>query len=168
MRNVNLNVVGSSNLNPILAIDGKTLKTKKNKHGNIQYSFDTEKDEIELSVFRYLELNGRLWWLMAILFFVISIFGILNPPYEKKCIQIDYKVKLKLKENNDITIKLNASSNDGKVGRIETVCDCEEISNNFDIDKVAQKRKKIIKICEVIAWIALIVTIVALICKEYM
>lgn len=168
MRNVNLNVVGPSNLNPILAIDGKTVKTKKNKYGNIQYSFDTEKDEIEVSVFRYLELNGRFWWLMAILFFVISIFGILNPPYEKKCIQIDYKVKLKLKENNDITIKLNVSSNDGKVGRIETVCDCEEISNNYGIDKVAQKRKKIIKVCEVIAWIALIVTIVALICKEYM
>ncbi len=167
MRSVNLNVVAPTGIDPVLAIDGQIVKTKKNKYGNSQYNFDTEKDEIEVSVFRYLELGGKLWWLMAILFFVISIFGILNPSYEKKCVQIDYRVKLKLKDNNDITIKLNASGNDGKAGRIETVCEYEEIANNFDIDKVAQKRRKIIKIGEVLAWIALIVIIVAIICKEY-
>lgn len=166
MNNVNLKVTGGIGLNPNVIIDNKPVKLKKNKYGSLDGNYQTENSEIELKVCRYLELSGKLWLLMSMVFFIISIFGIFNPPYDRKCIQIDYLCKIKLKETNDIKIKINTQNAGDKAIEVESDCEIEEITNAFQIDKVAKKRLVIVRIIEVALWVALVGVIIFLLAKK--
>ena len=166
MNNVNLKVTGGIGLNPNVIIDNNPVKLKKNKYGSLDGNYQTENSEIELKVCRYLELSGKLWLLMSMVFFIISIFGIFNPPYDRKCIQIDYLCKIKLKETNDIKIKINTQSAGDKAIEVESDCEIEEITNSFQIDKVAKKRLVIVRIIEVALWVALVGVIIFLLAKK--
>ena len=103
---------------------------------------------------------------MSMVFFIISIFGIFNPPYDRKCIQIDYLCKIKLKETNDIKIKINTQNAGDKAIEVESDCEIEEITNSFQIDKVAKKRLVIVRIIEVALWVALVGVIIFLLAKK--
>ena len=166
MNNVNLKVTGGIGLNPNVIIDNRPVKLKKNKYGSLDGNYQTENSEIELKVCRYLELSGKLWLLMSMVFFIISIFGIFNPPYDRKCIQIDYLCKIKLKETNDIKIKINTQNAGDKAIEVESDCEIEEITNTFQIDKVAKKRLVIVRIIEVAFWVALVGVIIFLLAKK--
>lgn len=166
MNNVNLKVTGGIGLNPTVIIDNNPVKLKKNKYGSLDGNYQTENSEVELKVCRYLELSGKLWLLMSMVFFIISIFGIFNPPYDRKCIQIDYLCKIKLKETNDIKIKINTQNAGDKAIEVESDCEIEEITNAFQIDKVAKKRLVIVRIIEVALWVALIGVIIFLLAKK--
>lgn len=166
MNNVNLKVTGGIGLNPNVIIDNNPVKLKKNKYGSLDGNYQTENSEIELKVCRYLELSGKLWLLMSMVFFIISIFGIFNPPYDRKCIQIDYLCKIKLKETNDIKIKINTQNAGDKAIEVESDCEIEEITNSFQIDKVAKKRLVIVRIIEVALWVALVGVIIFLLAKK--
>lgn len=166
MNNVNLKVTGGIGLNPNVIIDNNPVKLKKNKYGSLDGNYQTENGEIELKVCRYLELSGKLWLLMSMVFFIISIFGIFNPPYDRKCIQIDYLCKIKLKETNDIKIKINTQNAGDKAIEVERDCEIEEITNSFQIDKVAKKRLVIVRIIEVALWVALVGVIIFLLAKK--
>ena len=166
MNNVNLKVTGGIGLNPNVIIDNNPVKLKKNKYGSLDGNYQTENSEVELKVCRYLELSGKLWLLMSMVFFIISIFGIFNPPYDRKCIQIDYLCKIKLKETNDIKIKINTQNAGDKAIEVESDCEIEEITNAFQIDKVAKKRLVIVRIIEVALWVALIGVIIFLLAKK--
>ncbi len=166
MNNVNLKVTGGIGLNPNVIIDNNPVKLKKNKYGSLDGNYQTENSEIELKVCRYLELSGKLWLLMSMVFFIISIFGIFNPPYDRKCIQIDYLCKIKLKETNDIKIKINTQNAGDKAIEVESDCEIEEITNAFQIDKVAKKRLVIVRIIEVALWVALVGVIIFLLAKK--
>lgn len=166
MNNVNLKVTGGIGLNPNVIIDNNPVKLKKNKYGSLDGNYQTENSEIELKVCRYLELSGKLWLLMSMVFFIISIFGIFNPPYDRKCIQIDYLCKIKLKETNDIKIKINTQNAGDKAIEVESDCEIEEITNAFQIDKVAKKRLVIVRIIEVALWVALVGVVIFLLAKK--
>lgn len=166
MNNVNLKVTGGIGLNPNVIIDNNPVKLKKNKYGSLDGNYQTENSEIELKVCRYLELSSKLWLLMSMVFFIISIFGIFNPPYDKKCIQIDYLCKIKLKETNDIKIKINTQNAGDKAIEVESECKIEEITNTFQIDKVVKKRLVIVRIIEVALWVALVGVIIFLLAKK--
>ena len=166
MNNVNLKVTGGIGLNPNVIIDNNPVKLKKNKYGSLDGNYQTENSEIELKVCRYLELSGKLWLLMSMVFFIISIFGIFNPPYDRKCIQIDYLCKIKLKETNDIKIKINTQNAGDKAIEVESDCEIEEITNAFQIDKVAKNRLVIVRIIEVALWVALVGVIIFLLAKK--
>lgn len=166
MNNVNLKVTGGIGLNPNVIIDNNPVKLKKNKYGSLDGNYQTENSEIELKVCRYLELSGKLWLLMSMVFFIISIFGIFNPPYDRKCIQIDYLCKIKLKETNDIKIKINTQNAGDKAIEVESDCEIEEITNSFQIDKVAKKRLVIVRIIEVALWVALVGVVIFLLAKK--
>lgn len=166
MNIVNLKVTGGIGLNPNVIVDNNPIKLKKNKYGSLDGEYQTENNEIELRVCRYLELSSKLWLLMSIVFFIISIFGIFNPPYDKKCIQIDYLCKLKLKETNDVKIKISTQNVGEKAVELESDCEIEEITNIFQIDKVVKKRLVIVRIIEVALWLALIGVIIFLLAKK--
>ena len=166
MNNVNLKVTGGIGLNPNVIIDNNPVKLKKNKYGSLDGNYQTDNSEIELKVCRYLELSGKLWLLMSMVFFIISIFGIFNPPYDRKCIQIDYLCKIKLKETNDIKIKINIQNAGDKAIEVESNCEIEEITNAFQIDKVAKKRLVIVRIIEVALWVALVGVVIFLLAKK--
>ena len=115
MNTVNIKLTGvNSKFNPIVKIDDNVINLKKNSFGSFDATYETDKNEIEITIFRNLELKSRLWWLYALFSFIISIFGIFEPFYDKKNIDVDCKFVVKLKESNEIKINFNTLSNQGK------------------------------------------------------
>ena len=77
MNDVKIKLIGVSNkVKPIVMIDGQRVNYKKNEFEGYDLNYQTEKEEIEVEIYRYLELKGKLWWLYALISFIVSIFGI--------------------------------------------------------------------------------------------
>lgn len=166
MNSVKLKLVGiNSKLIPNIFVDGKYIKCKKNEFGSYEANFETEKDEINIAFSRELELKSKLWWLYALISFIVSVFGIFNPPYDRKCISMDCSFNIKLKEANDIKIKFNSLSSSGKAVELETENSFEEIKNEYIIDKIAKRRWIILLVVSIIAWIGIAILLGWLIAK---
>ena len=167
MNSVKLKLVGiNSKLIPNIFIDDQYVKCKKNEFGSYETDFQTEKDEIKIAFSRELELKSKLWWLYAILSFIVSVFGIFNPPYDRKCISMDCSFIVKLKDVNNINIKFNSLSSSGKAVELETENSFEEIKNEYTVDKIAKRRWIILLIARILAWIGIAILLGWLIANQ--
>ena len=167
MNEVNIKVTGGIKLNPVIFVDGKQLKVKKNQFGSLQATYTTDKDSIDLQIFKYLELSGKFWFLFAILFFIISVLGILNPLYDQKCIVIDCHYVVKVKEKTDVNIIFKNMVDQGQAVEIKTENEVEEIKNIYYVDKKVKKRWIILIVTQVCVWVALIITAITLLATKY-
>lgn len=167
MNSVKLKLVGiNSKLIPNIFIDDQYVKCKKNEFGSYETDLQTEKDEIKIAFSRELELKSKLWWLYAILSFIVSVFGIFNPPYDRKCISMDCSFIVKLKDVNNINIKFNSLSSSGKAVEVETETSFEEIKNEYTVDKIAKRRWIILLIARILAWIGIAILLGWLIANQ--
>lgn len=167
MNSVKLKLVGiNSKLIPNIFIDDQYIKCKKNEFGSYETDFQTEKDEIKIAFSRELELKSKLWWLYAILSFIVSVFGIFNPPYDRKCISMDCSFIVKLKDVNNINIKFNSLSSSGRAVEVETETSFEEIKNEYTVDKIAKRRWIILLIARILAWIGIAILLGWLIANQ--
>ena len=167
MNSVKLKLVGvNSKLVPNIIVDDQYVQCKKNEFGSYEANIETEKDEIKIAFTRELELKSKLWWLYAIISFIVSVFGIFNPPYDRKCISMNCIVNIKLKDTNEIKIKFNSLSSTGKAVELETENTFEEIKNELYIDKIVKKRWIILLIVRILAWIGLAILLGWLIAKK--
>ncbi len=168
MKSVNFRLVGlDSKIIPNVFVDGQVVNCKKNEFGSYEAVIQTEKDEIEVAISRELELKSKLWWLYALVSFIVSVFGLFNPSYDRKCFSIDCLFKLKLsEENNILKIKFNNPSSSGKAFTIESGCCHEEIKNEYIIDKVAKRRWTALLIIKILVWIGLAILIGWIIAKQ--
>lgn len=167
MNSVKLKLVGiNSKLIPNIFIDDQYVKCKKNEFGSYETDFQTEKDEIKIAFSRELELKSKLWWLYAILSFIVSVFGIFNPPYDRKCISMDCSFIVKLKDVNNINIKFNSLSSSGRAVEVETETSFKEIKNEYTVDKIAKRRWIILLIARILAWIGIAILLGWLIANQ--
>ncbi len=167
MNSVKLKLVGiNSKLIPNIFIDDQYVKCKKNEFGSYETDFQTEKDEIKIAFSRELELKSKLWWLYALISFIVSVFGIFNPPYDRKCISMDCSFIVKLKDVNNINIKFNSLSSSGKAVEVETETSFEEIKNEYTVDKIAKRRWIILLIARILAWIGIAILLGWLIANQ--
>lgn len=167
MNSVKLKLVGiNSKLIPNIFIDDQYVKCKKNEFGSYETDLQTEKDEIKIDFSRELELKSKLWWLYAILSFIVSVFGIFNPPYDRKCISMDCSFIVKLKDVNNINIKFNSLSSSGRAVEVETETSFEEIKNEYTVDKIAKRRWIILLIARILAWIGIAILLGWLIANQ--
>lgn len=167
MNSVKLKLVGvNSKFIPNIFIDDQYVKCKKNEFGSYETDFQTEKDEIKIAFSRELELKSKLWWLYAILSFIVSVFGIFNPPYDRKCISMDCSFIVKLKDVNNINIKFNSLSSSGRAVEVETETSFEEIKNEYTVDKIAKRRWIILLIARILAWIGIAILLGWLIANQ--
>lgn len=167
MNSVKLKLVGiNSKLIPNVFIDDQYVKCKKNEFGSYETDFQTEKDEIKIAFSRELELKSKLWWLYAILSFIVSVFGIFNPPYDRKCISMDCSFIVKLKDVNNINIKFNSLSSSGRAVEVATETSFEEIKNEYTVDKIAKRRWIILLIARILAWIGIAILLGWLIANQ--
>ncbi len=156
MRTLKLKLTAvNSKVIPNIAVDGKFVKCKKNQYGSYDATIETEKDEIELSFTRDLELKAKLWWLYAIISFIVSIFGIFEPFYDKKCVSMNCVFKIKLNDINEVTAKFNTLSSSGKAVELETPNQFEEVKNVYEVDKTAKKRWIILLVIKIVVWIGI-------------
>ena len=166
MRTLKIKLTGTgSKIIPKIVVDERAVNLKKNEFGSYETTVKTEKQEVDIFLYRELELKSKLWWLYAIISFIVSIFGIFELPYDRKCIIIDCHFKVSLNEANEIKFKLNSLSPQGKAVNIETNCDYSEITNELKIDKNAKLRCRILLIIKIIVWIGIAITFGYLISK---
>ena len=164
MKTVNFKVVGiNSKMIPNFKIDNEIIKFNKNEFDSYETTYETDKEEIELTVSRNLELASKFWWLYAFISFIVSVFGIFEPPYDKKNIVIDCKFKIKLNEFNEIKLTFNSLTTNGKAVEINTLNEYEEIKNEFYVDKKLKIRWILLLVSKILIWIALIIVIVFLV-----
>ena len=167
MRNVKLKFVGiNSNFRPVIKVDGQIIKAKKNEFNSYEADYNTDNDNVEISIERNLELNSKLWRLYVIISFIISIFGLFEPPYDKKCIVIDCKFNVKLNDTNEIKLKFNTMNSQGKAVEIETQNQVDEIKNEYYVDKKAKTKRNIITLIKILIWIVLIIGIIFFISEK--
>lgn len=161
MKKLNLKVNSNLNIDAYFLVDGKSVKGKKNKFGNTVKCLETDKEEVEISIFDFNEMQGKLWFLTSFIFFIISLFGLLDIRLNKNCRSIDCKLKVKLdKEVNEMNIRYNNFEDNGSAVNFEGDCEVEVISNRYYINEKLVKRFKIMK------WVKIatvLITIVALI-----
>ena len=105
MRKVTLEVAGYK-FEPEIRVDGKLIRAKKNKEKRMVYTLETEKSELELDIYKWYEEESKLWLLMTIVFYLISLFGILDIKKEKFCRSLKYKGKLLLPEDKEYNTKI--------------------------------------------------------------
>ena len=107
-----------------------------------------------------------MWWLYVIISFIISIFGLFEPPYDKKCIVIDCKFNVKLNDTNEIKLKFNTMNSQGKAVEIETQNQVDEIKNEYYVDKKAKTKRNIITLIKILIWLVLIIGIIFFISEK--
>lgn len=166
MKTLKLKLTGlTTKLKPIVTIDGQSVVCKRNKFGAYDISYETEKDELEVAVTRELELKARLWWLYAFISFIVSVFGIFEPYYDKKCIDVDLRFKVKLGEETNVKLNFNLPSPQGRVAEFETQNEVEELKNEFQVSTVVKRRWKILLALKLLIWVAIIVVAIVLIAR---
>ena len=97
---------------------------------------------------------------MAFLFYIVSIFGIFNVGYDRKCVSINCKFNVKLNDVNNIIIKFNNSTTEQKAVEMQSDCEVVEINNSFVIDKKVKKRLKFLRIMKILSYIAILAFVI--------
>lgn len=163
MKTLNLKLQGGNSLKPIIQIDGKQIDYTRNKNQSITLTHKCESDSVNISITNAIELNGPCWWLMQMVFFVISIFGILNPKLVKVYYFVDYQASIRLDNDvNDVVLRFNTFSVKGRA--VEPLNNdnnvVEEVKNEYGIDTKAKKRRKVMVFSYVMTWIIVILAII--------
>lgn len=163
MNNVLIKFTGFFNKKYIVLLNDKLIKPKKDKTGKYCYNFTCEENTCNIKVFNYFENSSKLWFLMYLLYFFISIFGILDLPLRKKYISQYLDADLNLSENTEFTVKLISFKTNTKFATIEGNNPHEIITNQVFINKTIKKRIKIYKLFKLFFWILAIITAIILI-----
>lgn len=155
MNNVRIKVLGNLSLSPVLLVDGKKAKIKKNEFGNNICQVQTENEKIEVCLYKYHEFSGKFWLFTQTFFFIISLFGIFNTRFSKKINSLECKFIFDVKDNLDITIQLNEYKEGEKAVNITSELPFIEEENIYLKDEQVQKRLKIFKYVKLALWIFL-------------
>ncbi len=160
MNKIRIKSICNVNLNTIFLIDGNEIKFKKNKYGNNICEYETEKDEVELNIFSIHELNGKFWFLFAFIFYIISFFGLLNPKYDKKCLDLKYKGKIKLRPNNELTVTFKKCLANQPALTFKGDCDIEDNETNVYMQNpVLKKKLKVLRLFKIITVLLIFVVL---------
>ncbi len=141
----------------IIQIDGKVenLKKQKGKRGKQIVEIETDKDAVNLSIKRIVPIGAKKWFWWQVLFYFVSVFGILDRNYNKKCYVIDYASTITLQEDINIKVLIHNSLKVEKVVELKTEATVEEHVNQIKVDKIAKKRLKGYTAVKIISWILL-------------
>ena len=163
MKTLNLKIQGGYGPKPVIKIDDKIVPCKKNKYNSDIITYCTEKDFANISLFNVLELNGPCWWLVQMLFFIISCFGIFNQRWNKNNYKVFFDAKINLSEGvNDVILKFNQPKDGERAITVIGEVNATENKNEFVLDSKVLKRKKILKWSYVLSYIILVITLFVL------
>ena len=146
-------------------VDGRRVKGKSDKTGNMIYTYHTDEDKAKVEIFNVNELSSPLWWLWSIFYFFISVFGIFDSGYGNNFFDVrcNFFVDTTRDANLQVKIGANVDGTRSNVWQCNTVA--TPIDNEFCKNQLLQKRIKNNKILKVFLWIltiAIAVTITAL------
>ena len=165
MRKVTLEVAGYK-FEPEIRVDGKLIRAKKNKEKHMVYVIETEKSELELDIYKWYEEESKLWLLMTIVFYLISLFGILDIKKEKFCRSLKYKGKMLLPEDKEYNTKIVMAdyvANELAFGVAGDQIIEDNDSNKYFEDELVISRRKKAKTIKKFLTIGIILVVTALV-----
>lgn len=169
VNSLNLKISNTASFKPAIYVDGKILKYKKDNFGNLITTYNTNKNVVSIEIKKLYDINGPLWFLTSLFFFVISIFGIFDIKPNKRCISIVASFKINLTKSCSLKIGFKSRTQLEKAFELETT-DCEiveETGNNYFIDTTAKKRYKTMKIVKIVILVALLAVIAFVLIKKF-
>ena len=156
MSKVNLSVVDNKAYDNVIVVNGDRFKYKKDKNRKLKGIVECD-NECVIEIYNWNEINSKLWLIVELFFFIISVFGIFDIKRDKKGKSIDFKAKFKTKDINNISLGFNVFKEGTPAIKIDADCDIEVIENKFYIDKKVIKRYKILKLCKLFTFLLVIV-----------
>lgn len=163
MNNLKLILTGSKRGDMFVCIDGNPVENfQKDENGNRFCMYTTESEKVRLSVHRYLDLGGFIWFIAQIFFFIISIFGLFDVHGKARWLSADCQIDVNLKEVSNITVKLNNPSKKGRVADFITYLQMDVISNNFVLEPKTKTIRTLLTLAKLLTAVAVI--IVAVMC----
>ena len=161
MKSLNLKVTGSQYLgNSIVYVDDKPVNLKRNEFKNLTCKYETEKDTVNLKVYRMLDVGGVWWFITQLFFFIISIFGLFDIHSKNRALGLEYECEVYLKEENNITLSCNPPRDNTQAFKVETDSQITELSNKFYIDQSAKKTFKKLLIAKIVTALAIIAVVI--------
>lgn len=137
-------------------VNGKPLGAKNNKFQNAVAEVATEKDKVKIEVFRYADVGGIGWFVLQLLFFLVSIFGIFDARRREKCVLPCFAVEAELTGGNTVTLKPNPQRAGQRAFEIESDAPITELSNEYVTDDKAKKTLKALLAVKIVLTIAVV------------
>lgn len=163
MNKLTLNLYRTRGVLPNVMINGKLVKMKKVKKATYYQTVkEIDSDKAKIEIFRFQEINSRLWFLMYFLYFIISVGGIFDIPFNKKPLTIQSIYEVDLTEDCIVNISMENDIKNNVATKIVTDLTYRQGINACSLDLKAKKRIKIYRILKVLTWIAGIITGVVL------
>ena len=151
-------------LSPSVYIDGKPIEIRHVGFRNdSECSFTTDKDTVEITMTKHYMMEGKHWFLMNLLFYFISLFGIFDAGDGRKFFSYTYTALLHLNGSNNIEVYINKFVNGQRALEVQGDCVIEEKENAFIIREDLRKRRKKLNWVKALLWIAVIAVIVGII-----
>lgn len=164
MNNLTLTVTKKIKPYTFLTVDGEAIKPKY-KRGIGTAKIQTDKPQVEITYKCFSRFDTKLWWLLEIFYFIISVFGLFDLRFGKHEYVTNYKATLTLSEDTKVKVHIPNPKNGGPVLKLTTDANVVEESNVYEIDQKIKKRQKILLIAKIAtaALIAIITTILVLV-----
>lgn len=120
-------------------VNGKNVEFKRNKQAKCFYAeYMSETDQVNISFDTFNPLTKWSWWLLGVLFFLITVFGIFDSHESHKFIY-RYQAIVTLHDGDNF-VNMIPQRGKEKVVKVETDCGYDELINAKDRDKVIKRR----------------------------
>jgi len=165
MNKIRFRITDKSTIDNAILVDGKPVEFKKNKFGNFEYEHTTPNDTVNIKIYSLNELKHKLWFLMSIIFFIISGFGLLDWNFKKKYKVLEYDADIKIKEDSFADIKIAKYASGTKAVTLTTICENTENANAFKDDPILKKRARILLWTRLALWVVALVVLAIIFIK---
>ena len=152
MKRLELRCLGTMDLNPVLEVNGRRVKLKRNSFGSFVASCPAEGDFAEVRVSYRHELSCKLWWLFSAIFFVISFFGVFSPRYSRKTCKGECRFSVRQAGEGTASADIVLTGAGGeRAAEISSASGAaiEETANRLEEDKKVRRRLAIIRVFRV-------------------
>lgn len=150
--------------NPVITLDGKKIKFKKNSFGNFEAKADV-RDGARLKLTCWDTILSPMWLLWEMLYFVISVFGIFDLRNDKIKRSFEFEAVLHpTAGDSKATVTVIRSQGEGSpAAELECNFEAEVVENRYTGYELIKKRRIIALVIKVAAWLALIASAIAVV-----
>lgn len=168
MNVINLTIKPANFKNYTVMLDGQVMKLKKNNRGDYCCRYETQNDNVDLTICKVFELHAKLWWLWAILFYIIGFLGIFSAGHDRKCQSVSYRLNTKLNPQSNVMLTFLPFMEGRPAVQCAVDCYATEMQNVYYVDRLAKKRRKLLAIPYLLLWILGIAAAVILVYKVFL
>ena len=163
MNTFRLNISGALGFDPVVSMDGKLVRVERDRVGNRFCTYSTQADTVRVAIGRYFETRVRGWFWLALLFFVLGLFGLIAPGYTRRCMSVDCQFDIGVAGNAAANVRFGPAQDGVRAAAIETARPVSEIANRFYFDRRAKRRASLLILVRIVLFVAAVITSIVLI-----